>query len=70
MQVGLKPLSSRGQELVEHMEDGYGSQFLGVNPDGAWMFRGDFNGALERYQGRLAVVDPQWSSHVSAELYD
>jgi hypothetical protein len=34
------------------------------------MFRGDFGGALERYQGRLAAAEPQWTAHVSAALYD
>ena len=70
MQIGLKPLSSRGEYLVDLLADGNSRQFVGVNPDGVWMFRGDFNGALEVYEGRLAVVEPQWTSHVSAELYD
>lgn len=69
MQVGLKPLSPRGQYLVELLEDGYGSQFLGVT-NGVWLFRGEFSQALERYQGRLAAVEPEWTLHVEAQLYD
>jgi hypothetical protein len=70
MQVGLKPLSSRGQDLVDLLVDGYSRQFLGVSLDEIWMFRGDFDRALETYQGRLSAAEPQWTSHVSAELYD
>jgi hypothetical protein len=69
MQVGLKPLSSRGQYLVELMADGSSVQFLGVT-DEVWMFRGDYPRALEKYQDNLAVVEPQWNLHVEAELYD
>ena len=34
------------------------------------MFRGDYPRALEKYQGSLAVVEPQWNLHVEADLYD
>jgi hypothetical protein len=70
MQVGLKPHGSRGEYLVDLLADGNSRQFLGTDPDGVWMFRGDFKDALARYQGLLAAAEPQWNSHVSAALYD
>ena len=69
MQVGLKPLTPRGEYLVDLLADGSSTQFLGVS-DGIWLFRGDFSQALEKYQGDLAVVEPQWTVHVEAEMYD
>jgi hypothetical protein len=70
MHVGLKPLDARGEYLVGLLEDGYPTQFTGRSPDGVWLFRGDFPQALERYQGRLAAVEPQWADHVEAQLLE
>jgi hypothetical protein len=67
--VGLKPLSSRGESMVKLLADGNSYQFLGVNADGVWMFRGEFDDALNVYAGRLAVLEQQWTSHVAANLY-
>jgi hypothetical protein len=69
-QVGLKPLTPRGEFLVDLLADGNSYQFLGVSPDGVWMYRGDYVGALERYQESLAVVEPQWIDHLTAKLYE
>jgi hypothetical protein len=55
---------------VDLLADGNSYQFLGKNPDGVWMFRGDFDGALEAYKEQLAVVEPQWTVHVAANLYE
>jgi hypothetical protein len=68
-QVGLKPLTPRGEYLVDLLADGNSYQFLGVSPDGVRMYRGDYAGALERYKESLAVVEPQWMDHVTAKLY-
>jgi hypothetical protein len=68
--VGLKPLDARGEYLIDLLEDGYPEQFAGRSAEGVWLFLGDFPGALKRYQGRLAVVEPAWSEHVDAQLYD
>jgi hypothetical protein len=68
--VGLKPLSSRGEYLVDLLADGNSYQFLGKNPNGVWMFRGEFDGALDAYKEQLAVVEPQWTVHVAANLYE
>jgi len=68
MQVSIKPLDSRGEYLVDLLEDGYPSQFIGRSTDGAWLFRGDFAQALERYESRLAAVEPQWAEHVEARI--
>ncbi len=70
MHVGIKPLDSRGEYLVDLLEDGYAAQFAGRTPDGVWLFLGDFPQALELYQSRLAVVEPEWAEHVEARLYD
>jgi hypothetical protein len=70
MHVGIKPLDSRGEYLVDLLEDGYPNQLAGRTPDGVRLFLGDFPQALERYQGRLAVVEPEWTKHVEARLYD
>ena len=68
MQVSVKPLDSRGEYLVDLLEDGYPNQLAGRSPDGACLFRGDFAQALELYERRLAVVEPQWAEHVEARL--
>jgi hypothetical protein len=68
MQVSVKPRDSRGEYLVDLLEDGYPDQFTGRSPDGAGLFRGDFAQALELYEGRLAAVEPQWAEHVEARL--
>ncbi len=68
MQVSVKPLDSRGEYLVDLLEDGYPDQFAGRSFDGAWLFRGDFAQALELYENRLAAVEPQWAEHVEARL--
>ena len=70
MRVGLKPLTPRGEYLVEEMKDDYGGQFRGVSADGVWMFGPHYAQVLEVYQGRLAVMEPQWILHVEAKLYD
>jgi hypothetical protein len=70
MRVGIKPLDSRGEYLVDLLEDGYPAQFAGRSSEGVWLFLGDFPRALELYQSRLAVVEPEWTEHVEARLYD
>lgn len=69
-QVGLKPLTPRGEYLVDLLADGNSYQFLGVSPDGVWMYRGEYAGALDRYKESLAVIEPQWMEHVTAKLYE
>jgi hypothetical protein len=69
--VGLRPLTARGQQLVEEMKDDYSSAYRGVGPDGAWLFGPHYAyAALEVYQRRLAVMEPQFSLHIEARLYD
>lgn len=68
--VGLKPLTPRGENLLVEIKDGYESQFCGVNADGASLFGPVYAKALEIYQSRLAVIEPQWTSHMEAKLYD
>lgn len=70
MHVGLKPLDARGEYLVDLMEDGYPTQFVGRNPNGVSLFRANGSEPLKRYQGLLAVVEPQWTQHVDARIYD
>jgi hypothetical protein len=40
-----------------------------MSPDGFRLYRGDTPLALERYQQRLAAMEPQWTAHVEAQLY-
>jgi hypothetical protein len=70
MHLGLKSLDSRGEYLVDLMEDGYPTQFVGRSPDGVSLFRAGGPQFLDLYQERLAVVEPQWTEHVEARLHD
>ena len=68
--VGLKPLTPRGEYLLAEIKDDYGSQFRGVSADGASLFGPVYAKVLEVYQERLAAIEPQWTSHMEAKLYD
>jgi hypothetical protein len=61
MQVGLKPLDSRGEYLVDLLEDGYPTQFVGRSPEVVSLFRAGGPQFLGLYQERLAAVEPQWT---------